>query len=254
VSGDVNSPQFSYGHLIWQAIATVIKNIVTAPFRALGALLGGGATKLDAIAFDPGSARVLPTELDKLKKVGEAMQKRPKLKVIVDGRSQQALDGKALRDDKVRRGLAAAQKVKLAPGEEPGPVALDDARTQRALEKLMAARSGKDAMAQFTAEFEKNAGRKAKRVNPALALLGTGSDDREFYEAIYRRLVELHPLAAAELETLARRRAAAVSQALVEDAGVDAARVATGEAGATGEATQDTIETKLRLDVLGAKP
>jgi uncharacterized protein involved in outer membrane biogenesis len=254
VSGDVNSPQFSYGHLIWQAIATVIKNIVTAPFRALGALLGGGATKLDAIAFDPGSARVLPTELDKLKKVGEAMQKRPKLKVIVDGRSQQALDGKALRDDKVRRELAAAQKVKLAPGEEPGPVALDDARTQRALEKLMAARSGKDAMAQFTAEFEKNAGRKAKRVNPALALLGTGSDDREFYEAIYRRLVELHPLAAAELETLARRRAAAVSQALVEDAGVDAARVATGEPGATGEATQDTIETKLRLDVLGAKP
>ena len=217
-------------------------------------MLGGGATKLDAIAFDAGSARVLPTELDKLKKVGEALQKRPKLEVIVDGRYQQALDGKALREDKVRRELAAAQKVKLAPGEEPGPVAFDNARTQRALEKLLAARSGKDAMAQFTAEFEKKAGRKASRVNPALALLGKGSDDREFYETLYRRLVELHPLAPAELQALGEQRAAAVSQALVKDAGIDAARVAVGKTEATGEAPKDTIETKLRLDVLGAKP
>jgi len=254
VSGDVNSPKFSYGHLIWQAIATVIKNIVTAPFRALGALLGGGGTKLDAIAFDPGSARVLPTELDKLKKVAEALQKRPKLKVIVDGRYQEAVDGKALRDDKVRRELAAEQKVKLAPGEAPGPVALDNARTQRALEKLMTARAGKDAMAQFTAEFEKKAGRKASRVNPALALFGKGSDDREFYDALYRRLVELHPLPGAELEALGQQRATAVSQALVKDAGIDAARVAIGKTEATKQAQQDTIETKLRLDVLGAKP
>ncbi|MGH8747047.1 MAG: DUF748 domain-containing protein [Burkholderiales bacterium] len=100
VSGNVDNPTFSYGQLIWQAIATVIKNIVTAPFRALSALLGGGAAKLDAIAFDPGSARVLPTELDKLKKVAGALQKRPKLKVIVDGRYQAAVDGKALRGEK----------------------------------------------------------------------------------------------------------------------------------------------------------
>ena len=155
VSGDVNNPKFGYGNLIWQAIATVIKNIVTAPFRALGALFGGGAAKLDAIAFDPGSARVLPTELDKLKKVAKALQQRPKLEVIVDGRYQAAVDGEALRSEKVRRELAAEQKVKLAPGEEPGPVAFDDARTQRALEKLMTARAGKDAMAQFTADSRK---------------------------------------------------------------------------------------------------
>ena len=37
----------------------------------------------------------------------------------------------------------------------PGPVAFNNAKTQRALEKLMTARAGKDAMAQFTAEFEK---------------------------------------------------------------------------------------------------
>ena len=254
VSGDVDNPKFSYGHLIWQAIVTVIKNIVTAPFKALGALLGGGATKLDAIAFDPGSSRVLPTELDKLKKVAQALKQRPKLKVIVDGRYQATVDGEALRSAKVRRELAAEQKVKLAPAEEPGPVAFDNAKTQRALEKLMTARAGKNAVAQFAAEFEKKAGRKASRVNPALALFGKGSDDREFYEALYRRLVELHPLPAAELQALGEQRASAVSQALVKDAGIDAARVALGKTEAAGEAPQDTIETKLRLDVLGAKP
>ena len=35
VKGNVNEPQFSYGHLVWQAITTVLTNIVTAPFRAL---------------------------------------------------------------------------------------------------------------------------------------------------------------------------------------------------------------------------
>ena len=163
-------------------------------------------------------------------------------------------DGEALRREKVRRELAAEQKVTLAPREEPGPAAFDNAKTQRALEKLMTARAGKDTMAQFTADFEQKAGRKASRGNPALALFGKGSDDREFYEALYRRLVELHPLPDAELQALGQQRAAAVSQALVKDAGVDAARVALGESEAAGEAPQNTIETRLRLDVLGAKP
>ncbi len=254
VRGDVNNPKFSYGHLIWQAIVTVIKNIVTAPFRALGALLGGGAAHLDAVAFDAGSERVLPTELDKLKKVAEALQKRPQLKVIVDGRYDTAVDGEALRADKVRRELAAAQDVKLEPGEVPGPPAFDNAKTQRALEKLLTARSGERAIADFQAQFEKRTGREAKRVNPALAFFGKGSSDREFYEAMYKRLVELHPLAPAELEALGQRRADAVAQALVKDAHIEPARVALGKTEATGEAPKGTVETKLRLDVLGAKP
>ncbi|HKU47911.1 MAG TPA: DUF748 domain-containing protein, partial [Burkholderiales bacterium] len=53
VKGNVNDPQFSYGHLVWQAISTVITNIVSAPFRAL---FGGGGEQAESIAFDPGRA------------------------------------------------------------------------------------------------------------------------------------------------------------------------------------------------------
>jgi hypothetical protein len=51
VRGNVDSPEFAYGHLVWQAIRTVLTNIVTAPFRALASLFGGGAEKVDAIGF-----------------------------------------------------------------------------------------------------------------------------------------------------------------------------------------------------------
>ena len=36
VTGDLDHPEFSYGHLIWKAIVNVIEKVVTAPFRAIG--------------------------------------------------------------------------------------------------------------------------------------------------------------------------------------------------------------------------
>ncbi len=59
VSGDMSDPQFSYGALIWKAVGNVLTKIVTAPFRALGNLLGISADKLEAIDFDAGSAVLL---------------------------------------------------------------------------------------------------------------------------------------------------------------------------------------------------
>ncbi len=54
VSGDLNDPQFSYGHLIWKALVNLLTKIVTSPFRALGSLFGGGEEQQDIIVFDPG--------------------------------------------------------------------------------------------------------------------------------------------------------------------------------------------------------
>lgn len=125
VSGNVDAPDFSYGHVIWQAITTVITRIVTAPFRALGALFGSGAETLGDIVFDPGSARILPTEQEKLRRVAEGLQKKADLKLLVQGLYHQNLDGQVLRSRAVRADLAAREGLKLAPGEDPGPVGFD---------------------------------------------------------------------------------------------------------------------------------
>ncbi len=88
VSGELNDPQFSIGPIIWKAFVNIITKAVTAPFRALGSLLGEGAEKFDAVEFDPGKAELLPPEKEKLKKMADALQKKPQLKLVVQGQYQ----------------------------------------------------------------------------------------------------------------------------------------------------------------------
>src|SRR5206468_11227963 len=121
---------------------TVITKVATAPFRALGALFGGGGEKVEAVAFEPGRDVVLPPEREKLKRVGEVLGKRPKLKLAVHAGYDAKLDGEALRALHVRQDLARRLGVTLKPGEDPGPVAVDDVQTQRALEAMLRERSG----------------------------------------------------------------------------------------------------------------
>jgi hypothetical protein len=63
----LDDPQFSYGKIIWKAIVNVLTKLVTAPFRALGKLLGVSSEKLEAVDFDPGSSTLLPPEQEKLR-------------------------------------------------------------------------------------------------------------------------------------------------------------------------------------------
>lgn len=245
VSGDVDNPDFSYGHIVWQAIRTVITRIVTAPFRALAALFGGGET-LGDIVFDPGSARLLPTEIEKLQRVTEGLKKRPQLKLAVQGQFHAGEDGKALRARAVRADLAAREGLKLPSGKDPGPIGFDNPKTQRALELMLEARS--DSAAQFAEAYRKTAGRDAARVNAALALVGRGTGDRALYVALHQRLVELQPLPESSLHQLAAARAAAIADALTKKLQLDAARISGKPPVAAEEAAANGVPAKLSFD------
>ena len=249
VSGDMDNPEFSLSGVIGQAIRRMLTRIVTAPFAALGNLFGGSGEQVNAVAFKPGSERLLPPQKEKLANVGKALSERPQLKVIVGGRYDPAQDGAALRSLRVRRELAAALDVKLAPDEEPGPVAYDDPRTQRALQDLLEARAGDGAVDAFQADYEKRTGQPVKRVNPVLALFGQASPDHAFYEALFEHLVEIHPLGESDLQALAQRRAEAVAESLVSDAGVEQQRVELGKVEAAQGMGDEMVETELSLDV-----
>jgi hypothetical protein len=245
VRGNVDSPEFGYGHLVWQAIRTVITNIVTAPFRALGSLFGGGPPP-EEITFDAGSERLLPPEREKLLRVVKTLQQRPQLKLMVQGNYHVERDGRALREAAVRSALAQRLDIKPVPGEVPGPVPFENARVQRALEALLTERAGADGVSQAVAAFEKQAGRKADRVNPMLAVVGRGSVDRQLYEAMFQRLVELQPLPATALQDLARRRSDVILKELVGSAGLPAERAGQREP----EATTGAASARLSLDVM----
>jgi hypothetical protein len=250
VQGNLDNPTFKYGHVIRQAFINLISKIVTAPFRVLGGLLGGKGDQMDAVSFHPGSDRLLPPELEKLKNVVEALEKRPRLKLVVKGRFDAGLDGKALRTQRVKRALAGQMGVKLAPDEKFGPIEFENGKTQRTLEKLLERRGGDGAVARFKTQYEKVTGQNAKRVNSALAFFGLESSDTAFYRAMFKELVTLEPIADTDLLDLAQRRAQAIVSQLKTTAGLDITRVTAGSSGPVEETSTETVNTRLVIDVI----
>jgi hypothetical protein len=140
----------------------------------------------------------------------------------------------------------------VKPGEDPGPVAFDQVKTQRALEAMLAERSGPKAIEELEASLEKTMERKPERANPMLALVGRGGGDRAFYEAVFRRLVETAPLTEAEMTALGQRRGAAIARVLKERAGAVAERVEVGETKATDRVEKNAVPARLELGAVGS--
>ena len=85
VRGRLDDPNFRVGGIVFKVIIKLIFKAVTSPFALLGSIFGGGGEDLQFVPFDPGSAVLTETASTKLKTVAEALQKRPKLKLEVDG-------------------------------------------------------------------------------------------------------------------------------------------------------------------------
>jgi len=170
----------------------------------------------------------------------------------VHGGYEAKVDGEALRSLRVREDLAKRLDVKVKPGEDPGPVAYDEVKTQRALEALLTEREGDKAVEAFQAGYEKSTGKKVERASRVLALVGRGSGDRALYEAMFRRLVEKAPVADTELTALGQRRADSTVRALKEAGGAAGARVEVGATEAVDRTERSGVPTRLELGASGA--
>ncbi|WP_257572176.1 DUF748 domain-containing protein [Janthinobacterium sp. UMAB-60] len=259
VSGDMNDPQFSYGALIWKAVGNVLTKIVTAPFRALGNLLGISADKLESIDFDAGSAVLLPPEREKLKQVAQILAKREQLKLAVPGQYSDT-DGAALRAQAVRRAVAAKAGIKLEAGEEPGPLNLGERKIRGALRELYGERFGKAELDKQKKAAESAAPGAAAAASipapakiPVLQRLGKliegepqVADTGAFYNGLREQLEARQPLPADALSKLGAQRSAAILAALQQD-GTPTARVSAGAPEKTEAAPGKLVGLKLGL-------
>ena len=244
ITGSLDDPQFSYGALVWKVIGNVLTKIVTAPFRALGALFGGGDEKLDSIAFEAGARRLTPPEREKLVKLAAALNKRPALALSVSGTWNTA-DHLALQDLQLRRTLLERSGQKIEPQGDPGPISTRTPAIQEALEALFADRFGKAELDGLKQGFrnanpgqleEGLTGRMMSRlaglVRPPRQLsegeIGAlkGAD---FHAVLYQRLREKEAIADERLQQLAQARGEATLAAL-RDAKAPAARISLGAA------------------------
>jgi len=277
VSGDFNDPQFSIGPLIWKAFSSLITKAVTAPFRMLGALFGGEAEeKFDSVAFEAGKTELLPPEREKLKKLSDLLQKRPQLRLVVQGQYSPEVDGLTFKQNSLHRAVATLAGEKIPADEDPGPLDLEDAKMRRALEKIFEDRHGAQALSELNREvmdgtvkarpledlkIEKGKAGKQSRFwgivqSAKLYRLVPGAKSPEqsaiLSTEIYARLIEGEPVSEQDLLQLAAKRAQAVGAELETAGGVPPNRIATKDPEAQANDVGQSV--KLSLDALASAP
>jgi hypothetical protein len=278
VSGDLNDPQFSYSAVIWKAVGNLLTRIVTAPFRALGRLFGGGSgEQLESVTFDAGSDKLAPPEREKLQHVAQALAKRPQLKLTVPAQYGETADGAALRARAVRLEIDRRAGIKLQPGEAAGPLDLGNRAVRSAIRELYAARFGDAALDQQKKAAERATPAPAAGASAASAGGGAASasaageaaakqqslplwqrvgkmiqgepqvaDATAFYRSLVQQLDAKQPLPEGELARLGTQRAEAVVAALTAS-GVDPSRVAAAPPEKTESEAGKPVALKLGL-------
>ncbi len=245
VSGDLNDPKFAYGAVIGKAFGNLIGGIITAPFRALGALFGAGSdSQLDSIDFEPGRAVLAPPEREKLAAVAKAMKERTTLTLLVPPAYSAEADTPALKSLTVRTDIVARMGLDLTPGDDPGPIDAANPRAQVAIEALFSARYAPEVLALV----KQRALAAAPAGGPAAAKSPTGPPPA-FYQNLLDRLIKEQPVSDEELAQLAGQRSAAIVAEMTGSDALDGKRVRLGKARPASAADDKAVTLQLELEV-----
>lgn len=79
VSGDINSPKFSYSKIIWQTVGNVLLKAVASPWVALGEAMGLGGEDLSKLEIDPLQPDFTSEQYAKIDKLVEMMRQEEEL-------------------------------------------------------------------------------------------------------------------------------------------------------------------------------
>ncbi|MDX1301014.1 DUF748 domain-containing protein [Photobacterium sp.] len=220
VSGDIDSPDFSFGSIIMNTITNVITKAVTAPFSLL-ADLAGTDEELSHVQFRPGLASLDTAEQDRLSKLAKALDDRPILKVSIEGSVALADDSKALAEEKLQQellqlsGLASLpQDLSASRFPASGPLAT-------ALESLFVHQLKLDINAE-RAKVEQLLKEKASATDaePEAAQVTT-----VLHIGMYNQLLNAQEISHNELGNLAEARARTVKAFMVNDKKINPERV-----------------------------
>ncbi|MCG6893057.1 MAG: DUF748 domain-containing protein [Desulfobacteraceae bacterium] len=220
VSGNLEDPDFSYGSLIWKALADLFKKIVSAPFAALAGMFGAEHENLDTVAFPAGSSEIPPPEAEKLSFLARSLSDRPSLRLGVMGTYHPELDGLAMREDALRRKILQATGIRLSPEEKPGAMDFLDPAIQRAIVSLSLGNpepAGGDA--DYRGSVASGPDSTESASNPA------GAAPEESIKVLYQRLLEATTVDESQLRALAERRAKSIVDLIASKDRIDNSRL-----------------------------
>ncbi|MBT8147067.1 MAG: DUF748 domain-containing protein, partial [Gammaproteobacteria bacterium] len=220
VTGDVNDPEFNLGPAIRRAISNILVNIVAAPFRFLGSLIGGDSAEIDSIAFQPGRSVVAPPEQQVLQQLYEALSQRPQLILEIPLVSSDA-DRVALQTSIV--GDRVNSRIELL-GEDAGSL------TDRRLTVLEALFT-EAGLSPSLDELKLGNTVETSTPNPLTGepMISQALDLQAYVNDLRTRLISIEPIDEQQLVSLAEQRATAVREYLASLGGLGEGQVQSGE-------------------------
>jgi hypothetical protein len=251
VSGNVDSPEFSYGALIWKALVNLLTKIATSPFRALAAIVPGGKGEaFNAVSFEAGRSDVPPPEKEKLAQLAGALQKRPQLKLGVQGRYNPETDRAELKSVGVQRALATRLGQTLETAEDFGAVDFSSPETGKALEVMFSERFGADALEALKAKENAALEKAQKEPSAVKAAGGTAAvaeeDPGQFAKNLFARLAEIEPVDDDALVKLSDARARAIVTELTGAGQLAAERIEVKPS--VPDKKKDSVSAELNLE------
>ena len=112
VSGDIDSPSFSFGSIIINALGNIITKAVTSPFSFLAGLVDSDE-QIDKISFEYGRSNISLKQKSTLDKLAKALIDRPLLNLNIKGSVDLINDKQALAETKLHKQLANAAGIKF---------------------------------------------------------------------------------------------------------------------------------------------
>lgn len=204
VAGNLDDPQFSLGGIILKMFVNLINDIVSAPFKMLGAIFGGGE-ELSYLEFDPGQSAIPAQRAGKLDTLSKILYERPGLKLEIQGEADPQKDGDGLRRLRFEQSLKAARlKELVAAGGRALP-----------LDQLELSPAERDRM--IREAFDAASFPKPRDENGKLKAISLPEMEKLLYTAI-----QITP---DDLRLLAYKRASAVKEHLLATGRVEAKRL-----------------------------
>ncbi len=228
VSGRLDDPDFSVAGVVWKVLVNLITKAATSPFALIGAL-AGGSEKLNLIDFSAGRAELDDGARERLDKLAKALYERPGLKVELVGHADRKSDVKALHEAAFQR-LLKTEKFKDLAAAGKAPENPDEAVV------------GKGEFKDYLWRVYKKAPLAGKRKN-FLGLVKKIPPAEQ--EKLLRQSIKIGD---DDLVVLARRRARAVMQYLIEKGPVEPSRLFLVDPRITdsGDAAGRRVELKIK--------
>ena len=198
VSGDLNSPDFRYGSIVWKALGNLLGSVITSPFSLIGSLLGIEGETLKSIDFAAGEFELIASEEEKMEQYKKILEQKPELKLSITPSYNEEIDTKALQKKALNAHLETLNKDTKAGSDS----------YRKTLKDLFVQRFSEEAYHELikTQEEEKH-------------------DKGEVNQALRDKLATTFTLAPNALETLANQRADGILKMMTQKYAIPMARL-----------------------------